>query len=261
MSQRSGYEPGVPCWVDLSSTDVPASARFYGELFGWKADMIDNPEAGGYGQFEFGGKKVAGLGPAQMEGMPSVWNVYVATDDIQATARKVKDAGGTVIMDPLRVFDEGSMAVFQSPEGAFFCAWQANRHQGAELVNEPVSFTWNELAARDTEGAKGFFPAVFGWTHQTDTTSAPMPYTTWMVEGRPVAGMIEMGPQYPAEVPSHWATYFAVADTPATVDKAVKLGSTVIVPPMDSPMGPLAFLIDPQGAMFAIIQLNEAETA
>ena len=34
MAEMSGYQPGVPCWVDLSSTDIKASAEFYREIFG-----------------------------------------------------------------------------------------------------------------------------------------------------------------------------------------------------------------------------------
>src|SRR4051812_20547102 len=100
MSQRSGYEPGVPCWVDLSSTDVEASVRFYDDVFGWQAEMIDDPAAGGYGQFTYDGEKVAGVGPVMGEGMPSTWNTYIAIDDAAATADRVKNSGGTVVVEP-----------------------------------------------------------------------------------------------------------------------------------------------------------------
>ncbi len=35
MSERDGYEPGIPCWVDHSSHDPGGAVSFYGELFGW----------------------------------------------------------------------------------------------------------------------------------------------------------------------------------------------------------------------------------
>ena len=37
MSDRNGYDPGTPSWVDLSTPDPDASAKFYGEVFGWEA--------------------------------------------------------------------------------------------------------------------------------------------------------------------------------------------------------------------------------
>lgn len=258
MSERSRYEPGVPCWVDLSSTDAPASVRFYSELFGWTADMVDDPAAGGYGQFVRNGKKVAGVGPSWMEGMPSVWNVYVATQDAAVTADRVKNSGGTVVTEPMEVFEEGSMGVFQGTDGSFFSAWQPRNHHGAELVNEPGSFCWNELVSSDVEAAKSFYPAVFGWTPRTQQMG-DMEYTEWLNGEDSIAGMMAMGPQYPEGTPSHWMTYFAVADLDATVAKAQELGATVLVPSMDSPPGRFGMLIDPQGASLAVIQLNESQ--
>ncbi|MEV0353752.1 VOC family protein [Nonomuraea sp. NPDC050680] len=256
MSQRSGYEPGVPCWVDLSSTDVEASVRFYDDVFGWQAEMIDDPAAGGYGQFTYDGEKVAGVGPVMGEGMPSAWNTYIAIDDAAATADRVKNAGGTVVVEPMQVFEEGTMAVFQAPDGSFVSAWQAGRHNGAELVNEPVSFCWNELVTRDVASAERFYPAVFGWTpHRQEMQGVK--YTEWHLGDASIAGMIELSPNYPPETPSHWMTYFAVDDLDATVAAAERAGATILVGAMDAPPGRFATLTDPQGAALSVIQLHE----
>ena len=40
MSERDGYIPGVPCWVDSSHPDPEAAARFYGDLFGWEIEDV-----------------------------------------------------------------------------------------------------------------------------------------------------------------------------------------------------------------------------
>jgi predicted enzyme related to lactoylglutathione lyase len=256
MSVRSSYEAGVPCWVDLSSPDVQASVTFYGEIFGWRAEMADDPAAGGYGQFVHNGKKVAGVGPIMGEGMPPVWNVYVATDDAAATADRVKNAGGSVVVEPMRIFDEGTMAVFQGGDGSFFSVWQAGNHQGAELVNEPGSFCWNELVTRDPQAAARFYTTVFGWTPKP-TEMDGMTYTEWLVDDKSIAGMIEMSPNYPEGTPSHWATYFAVADLDATMAKAQSLGATVLIDSMDSPPGRFGMILDPQGAALSLIQLTE----
>ena len=37
MSERDGYEPGVPCWVDTRQPDPQAAVDFYTRLFGWEA--------------------------------------------------------------------------------------------------------------------------------------------------------------------------------------------------------------------------------
>jgi predicted enzyme related to lactoylglutathione lyase len=242
--------------VDLSSTDVAASARFYGSVFGWTADMIDDPAAGGYGMFTYQGKKVAGLGPVLGGEATSSWNTYVATDDVAALADRVREAGGTVVMEPMQVFEEGSMSFFRAPDGSRTGAWQAGAHHGAELVNEPGSFCWNELVTRDPEAAERFYSAVFGW-RPVPLDMGGVTYTEWHAGEPAVAGMMEMDADYPAQTPSYWMTYFAVADLEATTAAADRAGAKALVRAADAPPGPFSMLTDPQGATFSIIQLRE----
>lgn len=255
MAERSSYEPGVPSWVDLSSQDPKAAATFYENLFGWATDWDSRPEAGGYGQFRLGGRSVAGIGPTYGEGTPSVWNTYIATPDAAATTAAVRANGGQVILEPMQVLEAGTMAVFQDPAGAYFSAWQADRHPGAELVNEPGTLCWNELVSRDPEAAKRFYPAVFGWGVQTSDMDG-MEYTEWQVAGRSIAGMMETPQDVPEEVPSYWLSYFAVHDCDLAANEAVRLGGAVYVQPMDLPIGRFAVLADPHSATFGVIAFS-----
>jgi predicted enzyme related to lactoylglutathione lyase len=79
------YEDGVPSWVDLGSTDLDGSRKFYAALFGWNCPP-GPPEAGGYSVCDLGGKTVAGLGPVMNPGMPPVWMTYVNVDSADDTA-------------------------------------------------------------------------------------------------------------------------------------------------------------------------------
>ena len=63
----------------------------------------------------------------------------------------------------------------------------------------------------------------------------------------------------PAEVPAHWAVYFASDDTDAAVAKATDLGGQLLMPPMDTPFGRVAGVSDPQGAAFRLITLTAQE--
>jgi predicted enzyme related to lactoylglutathione lyase len=246
--------PGTPNYVDLGSSDLAASVTFYTGLFGWQAE--DTGEAmGHYTIFRQAGKSVAGAGPLMMPQQPVVWSTYMCTADARATAKAVQEAGGAVLVEPMDVIEQGTFAVFTDPSGGAFSVWQPGANKGSELVNVPNSFCWNELATRDLEGAKSFYPRIFGW----GVKSNPMPeggeYVEWQVDGRSVAGALAMGAQYPPQAPSHWLVYFAVADTDATVSKAQTLGATVVVPPMDIPQGRFAVLSDPQGATFGVIRI------
>src|SRR3954452_4194876 len=163
-----------------------------------------------------------------------MWSTYFATDEVGAAAQRAANAGGDLIVEPMDVMDAGRMAFVMHPAAGVFGIWQAGRHTGAELVNEPVSLTWNELLSRDPDGAKDFLRTVFG-IEPDDQDFQGMTYTMLKVKGNGVAGLMAMPEQMPAQMPSYWQSYFAVADTDATVAKAQELGATVIMEPMDAP--------------------------
>jgi predicted enzyme related to lactoylglutathione lyase len=247
------YEPGVPSWVDLGSPDPQVAADFYGALFGWDAPE-GPPETGGYRVAMVGDRAVAGIGPAQNPG-PPVWATYVAVENADATAEKVTAAGGQVLLPPMDVLDVGRMAVFTDPVGAVLSIWQAGTHPGAQLVNEPGTWSWSELVTTDVDASKRFYGDVFGWTSTTHGEGVGA-YTEWEVEGRSVGGMMLKPPMMPAEVPPHWGVYFAVADTDTAVARVAELGGAVMMPPMDIEPGRFAVVADPTGAVFNVIALS-----
>jgi predicted enzyme related to lactoylglutathione lyase len=253
MPERESHAPGMASWVDIGA-DVEAAKSFYGQLFGWSAQDAGPPEqTGGYGFFTKAGKMVAGYGPQQNPGPPA-WAVYVATANAEEAARRVEQAGGKVVTGPMDVMDAGHMAVFQDPQGAFFSVWQAGDHKGAQLVGESGALCWVELITRDTEGAKGFYPAVFGWT--AETHEGEMPYTEFRLGSDPVAIMMAMPAGAPADVPPFWLAYFGVDDVDTASARARDLGAAIVMEPTDLPVGGrFAAARDPLGATFGIFHL------
>ncbi len=260
MPEMTSYEHGTPSWVDVASDDIDATVSFYEQLFGWEASEAGDPEeTGGYRMLTQDGKAVAGAMALQGADQPPAWTTYISVDDADAAAERVKAAGGMVAVEPMDVMSAGRMAVFIDTEGAAFAVWEAKDHIGSELVNEPNSLAWNELRSRQPEAAKTFYSEVFGW----DPMAFPEMegYTIWTVGGSAPengkGGMIDMATiPMPEEVPPHWDVNFAVADADATAARCAELGGTVIVPPMDIPVGRMAGLQDPTGAMFTVIKLN-----
>lgn len=249
------FAPGVPMWVDVSSPDLARSNAFYSGLFGWDAQQVPEPEAGGYTMYFLDGKMVAAAGPTFTPDQHPAWSTYVHSVDADATAQAVQDAGGQVVMGPMDVMGQGRMAVFTDPTGAFISIWQPQIHQGAQLVNEPGSFGWTELYTRDMPAAREFYTKVFGWS----TEESDMPfgkYTVFQVDGRMIAGGLDMSTMLPDSVPPHWLVYFTVKDIDESMQKVKELGGTVVDGPNPTPMGPLAIIQDPVGAAFAIIQFT-----
>ena len=81
MADRITIEKNTPGWFDLSTADPEGSRTFYSKLFGWTADVIPDPQAGGYGFFNLDGKMVAGVGPVQSKDQPTAWASYIHVSD------------------------------------------------------------------------------------------------------------------------------------------------------------------------------------
>ncbi len=250
----TSYADGVPCWIDVAAPDVPAAAAFYTALFGWTAH-VGPAETGGYTICHLGDHPVAGIGPAG-EGQAPAWAWYAATADADATSRRVEAAGGKVIMGPLDVMDSGRMAMYTDTSGIPFAAWQKINFAGAQRVNEPGTFVWNELMTRDPAAATAFYRQVLGWDSRDSEFGAGM-YTEFRTDGRTIAGLMPMtGDLWPAELPELWVIYLAVADCDATCERIVALGGSIVTAPMNTPVGRHAAVRDPFGAVFSVITMT-----
>ncbi|MEP7203195.1 MAG: VOC family protein [Ilumatobacteraceae bacterium] len=275
MSERDGYIPGVPCWIDTSQPDPQAALGFYSGLFGWEFENV--MPVGSDGSYFIGrirGGDVAGVGSIP-DGAPpmAMWNTYISVDSADATAAKAREAGGQA-MEPFDVMDSGRMVVLTDPEGAMFCAWQAKEHRGAKIVNEHGALNFNVLATRDLERAKAFYGAVFGWKllplpsgamwtlpgygdHLEETTPGLREQMTQM--GAPdgfvdVVAAVNPIADEDSATPAHWGVTFAVDDADAAAASAKELGGEVVAGPFDAPWTKMAVIKDPQGATFVASQ-------
>jgi uncharacterized protein len=252
VTRDTRWPAGTPCWVDVSVDDVPKAIAFYQALFGWDIEL-GAPEVAGYSIAHQDGRIVAAVSP-KMAGpdAPTVWTTYLATDDADATAGRIKGAGGQVLAGPMDVMEEGRMAVAMDPAGAVFGLWQGGNTTGLQVANEPGSLVWSEQMSRDLGASQAFYQAVFGYGYQ-DMSSDGFKYATLMVGDHEVGGIGEYPAGTPAEVPAAWATYFAVTDTDAAMAKVTELGGSVVRPAEDTPFGRIGAVADNQGAVFSLI--------
>ena len=256
MAQTMTGTTNRPAWVDLSSADAAGSRDFYAKLFDWQVEVNPDPQYGGYGLAKIGGSDAAGIGPKMDPNAPTAWSLYIGAEDIEDLAKRVADNGGTVVMAPFDVGDQGRMAVFQDPAGAFISAWQGTRMGGFQ-TDAPNSFSWAELNARGVDRALPFYTAVFGWSTRTSPMGEGQPpYTEFLIGDASIAGAWEMNEMVPAEVPSYWQVYFAVDDVDAAHSKAVELGAREMVAPQDFPGGRFSIVSDPQGASFGLLKTS-----
>ena len=77
MSERDGYEHGVPCWVDNWQDDPDPAATFYAGVFGWDVEKSIPPGADTrYYMCRLGGSQVAAIGSPRQAAMPPAWTTY-----------------------------------------------------------------------------------------------------------------------------------------------------------------------------------------
>jgi uncharacterized protein len=272
MSERDGYRAGVPCWVASVHPDPEAGVAFYTALFGWEAADIMPPEgAGRYFVCTLRGRAVAAVGSGRGGAAPQVptWGTYIWVDSAEETAARAADAGGSVLTEPFDLLDAGRLAVLADPAGAVFCAFQPGRHRGAQVVNEPGAWAMSTLNTPDPETAAAFYGRLFGW--QADAMDfGGMTAAMWRLPGyrggepgQPVPADVVgvLLPQAPDQgrdaSPPSWSVDFWVNDPEATAATATALGASVLVPPLDTPVGRTGIVADPQGASFSI---SEAPT-
>jgi hypothetical protein len=248
---------GEFCWIDLIAAGLESQTAFYEALFGWT--HVDTPTDIGpiYRQFHLGEQLVAGASQRSEEmaaqGVPTMWNLYIATEDADAMAQRAVELGGQVAMPAMDVMQEGRMVGIMDPSGGAVFFWQAGRHKGASLFGVPGSLTWNDLNTRDPEGAAAFFRQLLPWQIERGP-SEDVPYWQITVDGMPEGGIMAMPPMIPEQVPPHWLVYFGAEDVPATMARASELGGKAQMEPMTVEGVEFGVLSDPQGATFAVMK-------
>ena len=204
MPERTEYTHGTPSWVDLATTDVAGAEAFYSGIFGWEAEQMPAGD-GIYSMQRVRGIDAAGIyeqaEDQKASGMPPAWTTYISVDDVDATTSKVVPTGGMVMMEPFDVMDAGRMSVIGDPTGAVVALWQAKDDGRTALAGEHGAISWNELMSSDAAKSRTFLEEVLG------VTNAPNPgfgdYTMMLVDGAPVAGVVQRTEGMP-EIPAPW---------------------------------------------------------
>ena len=251
MSERDGYQHGVPCWVDTWQPDADAAARFYAGVFGWDVRSgTSGATSTRYDMCQLGGHDVAAIGSPRPEGAGAAWTTYVWVDDADAAAAQAARAGGSVVVAPFHSLDGGRMAIVADPAGAALGLWQPGTHRGAQRVNEASAYAMSLLHTPDPDGAAAFYGALFGWTTESfgEATMFRLPGFVGGEPEQPVSREVVavMTPAGNGE-PARWDVDFWIADA-----DAAELGRAVVAGPHDTPLFRQAVLADPTGATFTV---------
>ncbi len=105
----------------INADDVPASRGFYETVFGWTFTPWGPP---GFYRIQTGPDDEPGIQGAMQQrrelvaGAPTVGvEATFAVDDVDATARAVRQAGGTILMERFTISGVGHLIFFKDPAG------------------------------------------------------------------------------------------------------------------------------------------------
>lgn len=266
MSERDGFQAGVPCWVETWQNDPDAATTFYSRIFGWEVADTSPPDAEGTFQIcRLRGRDVAAIGSPIPDGAPPVpvWTTFIQVESAEDTAAKARDAGGSVIVEPIESLEGGRLAIVADPAGATFAAWEQARHKGAQAINEPGAWAMSVLVTPDPEGAKRFYGEVFGWTTRAfglgdeEVTMFALPGYVGGEPEQPVPRDVvaTLAPPGVGDgAPPHWSVDFWIRDPDEAARITAEMGGQVLAEPFDIPDIGMrqAALADPQGASFTI---------
>ena len=201
---------------------------------------------------------VGGLMPipedARAMGVQPAWMGYIAVDDVDDYAKRVKAAGGAIYREPADIPGVGRFAVAADPHGAMFILFKGTGMQepGPAAQTTPGHISWHELYAGDLESDWKFYAGLFNWTKGDVMNMGPMgTYQLFSTGAAPVGGMMNKPPQVPVPF---WTYYFNVEAADAAVARVAQGGGKVVNGPVQVPGGSwIVQCIDPQGAFFAIV--------
>ena len=244
------------CWYELMTTDRKAAAAFYTSVVGWRADDTAMSDMS-YTLLFVGDAAVAGMMDLPKEacdaGAQPGWIGYVAVDDVDAYAKRVTQAGGSIHRPAEDIPNVGRFAVVADPHGAAFVLFTPSGAPPATRPEprSPGTVAWHELMAGDGASAFAFYSGLFGWSKSQAMDMGPMGiYQLFNAGKEDIGGIMTKTPEVPAPF---WQYYIVVDAIDAAVQRVNDKGGKVINGPMEVPGGSwIVQCLDPQGAMFAL---------
>jgi uncharacterized protein len=116
-----------------------------------------------------------------------------------------------------------------------------------------------ELVTPDLAAVEKFYTGLFGWTFR-DIQAGRIEYAEALLDGRPVAGLIQRNVPASEHRQSAWLGFFAVRDVDAVTKVALQNGAKVLFEPHSIPdRGREAVFADPQGAVFAVLASSSGD--
>ena len=101
---------------EIMDRDGDALERFYGGLFGWRIEPVEETQGGYRIVHTDAGRGIDG-GLGSFPGAPAYTTVYVHVDDVDAAVARAQELGATVLAPAREVSPGVVTAILRDPEG------------------------------------------------------------------------------------------------------------------------------------------------
>lgn len=243
--------PGKFVWHNLVTGDGEAARRFYGALFGWEFDVLED---GRYSIITYQGRTLGGILDTSKKNRTTPkrghWLSAMSVANLDASLAAVDRAGGKQLEAPIDVSGVGRVVTVADADGALFHLLSSERGDPPDVEPQVHSWLWHELLANDAAVALKFYEGAFGYLATAPKKDPASEYRVLWSAGEPRAGIL----QNPFErTRSAWIPYVRVDDPAALAERVTELGGRVIVAPRPEVRdGTLALIVDPSGAPLAL---------
>ena len=243
--------PGKFVWHNLVTGDGEAARQFYGALFGWEFDVLED---GRYSVITYQGRNLGGiLDTSKKDGNTPKrghWLSAMSVANLDASLAAVDRAGGKQLEAPIDVSGVGRVVTVADADGALLHLLSSERGDPPDAEPQVHTWLWHELLANDAAGALKFYEGAFAYRATAPKKDPTSKYRVLWSAGEPRAGIL----QNPFEkTRSAWIPYVRVDDPTALAERVTELGGRVIVAPRPEVRdGTLALIVDPSGAPLAL---------
>ena len=107
---------GFPCWIELYTPDIDASAAFYRDLLGWEITPAE-PGEPLTTEVHHDGRLIGSFEPAEEAHGDPGWRVSFMVDDVRTAAGAAERVCGGVVVEPTDVTETMAYALVSDPDG------------------------------------------------------------------------------------------------------------------------------------------------
>lgn len=243
-------------WYELLTSDHARAKAFYDTVVGWD---IEPAPAGpvDYRMIRTASGNAGGVmqltDDMRAHGARPTWLGYIGVYDVDRTVAQATEAGAKVLMEPFDIEGVGRLALLADPAGAPFYVMRGFSEEASDAFSPATvgHAAWNELVTSDLDGAKSFYPALFGWTLGDVMPMGPMGDYQFIEQGGEMIGaMFAPGDRQPA-----WRFCFRTESLERSIEAVNSGGGQVLFGPTEVPGGGrIIQATDPDGAFFMVIE-------